>query len=195
MMTYNKYDDELMQAHNSQTLQGPQPVWYLPIKNKDSDELQKALSQLNKKDLKSALSWDGSGQWSWQIRTALGYAIWRGDKEAVKILIGYGVDVKEDVCQEQSSEVRFDGGMRWSSLAYCVECRRPEIIPDLHKVGATKADWNPGELFNLEGSSLEEMIDSFWSSGGVEVSKALDQAESKNGPRKKSRASKNKKRK
>ena len=33
----------------------------------------------------------------------------------------------------------------------------------------------PDELFNLKGSSLAEMMDSFWKSGGGDVTKALDQ--------------------
>lgn len=172
-MSYNRHDDELMQALTNQIPRCPVPIWYLPIKNTESVALRQALSRLDAKELKSALSWEGSAQWRWQIRTAMGYAIWSGNKEAVEILINYGADVKEDVCEEMSSEVRFDGGMRWSSLAYCVECRKPKIIPILRKAGATEADWTPEALFNLKGSSLDEKVDSFWRSGGEEVTKAL----------------------
>jgi hypothetical protein len=93
------------------------------------------------------------------MRTALGYAIWRGNIEAVKMLIRLGVDVKQPVAEDESSSVHYDGGIEFSSLAYCVDCRAPEPIPLLLAVGARKADWDAGsDLYNFEGP---DMLDSF----------------------------------
>jgi hypothetical protein len=82
-----------------------------------------------------------------------------------------GVDVKQPVAEDESDSVHYDGGIEFSSLAYCVDCRAPEPIPLLLAAGARKADWDAGpDLYNFEGPG---MLDSFWKSGGDAVTRAL----------------------
>ena len=196
MDEYNADDDVLAQACNSLNLpRGPDPVWYLPIKNMDTAALELILSSLDLKEREKLFGWECAAQWQWQIRTALGYAIWRRNISAVKTLISFGADVKENVAQEESSSCHYDGGIQFSSLAYCVHCQWAEPIPLLINAGASKEDWQPNsDLYNFDAEPLREYnpdIDddvedegangpyvppAFWKSGGEEVTRALELA-------------------
>uniref|UniRef100_A0A7R9WCY4 Ankyrin repeat domain-containing protein n=1 Tax=Pseudictyota dubia TaxID=2749911 RepID=A0A7R9WCY4_9STRA len=166
MSSYDVREDVLAQAINSTHLpRGPDPAWYLPIKNMDNTALEEVLKSLNGDDVMECLGWSNAAQWTWHIRTALGYAIWRGNIDAVRLLVQYGVDVTQTVAQNESSDVHYDGGVRFSSLAYCVVCRAAEPIPILLKAGARKQDWDTPDLYNFRTP--------FWESGGEEVTAAL----------------------
>jgi hypothetical protein len=173
MKQYNKDEDFLDQAINSQDIpRGADPVWYAPIKNMDQAGLIQALSCLGNAELRSALGWEGAAQWKWHFRTALGYAIWRGNLEAVKILIQmFGVNVKDDVAQNESSCIHYDGGVRFTSLAYCVVIQAHEPMSVLLQAGASKEDWDLPPLYNF---GEPDQLASFWKSGGAQVNKALE---------------------
>ncbi len=173
---YNADEDVLNQACNSEEIpRGPDPVWYVPIKNMDTLSLDAILSDLDLKEREQLFGWENAAQWTWQIRTALGYAIWRGNLAAVKTLLAFGADVKETVAQEESSSVHYDGGIQFSSLAYCVHCGNADAIPLLLAAGATKQDWLPDSLYNFPRNPTDGVVPSaFWRSGGIAVSDALD---------------------
>jgi hypothetical protein len=169
---YSEAEDVLEQACNTSIPRGVDPEWYLPIRNMDNAALDAVLSQYTPQGLERCLGWDGAAQWTWHIRTALGYAIWRRDIGAVRLLVSkYKVNVKADVAQNESSCVHYDGGIRFSSLAYCVEIGAHEPIPILKKAGATKDDWHPEELYNFPGP---DPLASFWKSSTELVTKALE---------------------
>jgi hypothetical protein len=86
-ISYRHTDDVLDQACSSKHIpRGPDPIWYAPIKNMDHEALEEVLSSLQG-DVMEVIGWANTAQWKWHMRTALGYAIWRGNIEAVKMLI------------------------------------------------------------------------------------------------------------
>ena len=115
-MKYKASDDVLDQAADSSI-----PEWYEPIKNMDNEALKQILYGILEPELADLLGWSGAARWPKHVRTALGYAIWRGNLEAVKILTYlFDADVRRVVAQNLSSCAQFDVGIRFSSLAYCV---------------------------------------------------------------------------
>merc|ERR1711968_266656 len=135
---YDANEDVLDQACNSEEIpRGPDPLWYMPIKNMDDAALNEVLSNMGEEERSVALGWDGAAQWEWNIRTALGYAIWRGNFQAVEDLIRWGADVTQTVHQEESSCSMYDAGQQFTALAYCVLLDSPRPIAALLQAGAT----------------------------------------------------------